>query len=379
VDPEPSAGVPELLARIADEIRQRGPLTFARVMDLALHDPDHGYYAHGARRLGREGDFFTAGDVGTFFGECVARQLFEMDAVLGRPAEFAAIEFGAGRGLLARDVLDAAPAIDGDFATRLRYVMVDSSRGMRQAAARRAPEAETTASTSVEGGLSGCVLAVELFDALPVHRLRRRAGRLREVLVGLGTGGRLVEDEGDPSPEAEALARRYGAAGREGEEAEVCPAADAQVDALEAALSVGFVVIVDYGYPAPALYGAGRPRGTLLAYHRHATNEDFLLRVGEQDLTAHVNFNQIEDRARERGLVPLGLTTQDRFLIGNRILRHIEDGAGDRNDPAAVRARLRAMQLIHPEGMGRVFKVLILSKGVKVPVALAGLEDPFRP
>jgi SAM-dependent MidA family methyltransferase len=378
VDAERSPGVPELLHRIAGEIRERGAISFARFMDLALHDAEYGYYARGASRLGREGDFFTASDVGNFFGECVARQLFEMDGLLGRPPEFAAVEFGAGRGLLARDVLDALPAIDPGFAGRLRYVAVDSSPGMRAAGSGRAPEAEAAAPGAVAPRPAGCVLAVELFDALPVHRLRRRGGRLHEVVVDLDAAGLLVEAERDPSPEAAALAGRYGAAARDGEEAEVCPAADGQLEQLASALGTGFVVIVDYGYPADVLYGPGRPRGTLLAYHRHATNEEFLVRVGEQDLTAHVNFTHLEDRARELGLVPLGLTTQDRFLIANGILRHFEDGAGGRNDPAAVRARLRAMQLIHPEGMGRTFKVLILSKGLDPPPVLAGLVDPFR-
>jgi SAM-dependent MidA family methyltransferase len=378
VDPGPSAGVPELLARISGEMRERGPMPFARFMDLALHDRDHGYYSRGTGRLGREGDFFTASDVGTFFGECVARQLFEMDALLGRPQEFAAIEFGAGRGLLARDVLDAAPAVDRDFSSRLRYVMADRSVSMRESAAGEAPEAETVSPDAVGAREAGCVLAVELFDALPVHRLKRRDGRLREIFVDLGDGGALVEREGDPTPEAESLARRYGAAAREGEEAEVCPAASGQLDVLEAALERGFVVVVDYGYAAEELYGPARPRGTLLAYHRHATNEEFLLRVGEQDLTTHVNFTQLTDRARELGLVPLGITTQDRFLIANGILRHFEEEAGDHADPARVRARLRAMQLIHPEGMGRVFKVLILSKGIDPPPRIRGLADPFR-
>jgi SAM-dependent MidA family methyltransferase len=347
-------------------------------MDLALHDPDHGYYARGASRLGPEGDFFTAGDVGTLFGECVARQLREMDGILGRPAEFAAVEFGAGRGTLARDVLDTAATEDRDFAARLRYAMADRSPAMRAAAAGRVPEAETAAPCDVGERGAGCVLAVELLDALPVHRLRRREGRLREVLVDLSAEGRLVEVEGAPAKEAEELALRYGAAAREGEEAEVCPSAGAELDRLSAAIRRGFVLLVDYGCPAPELYGPDRPRGTLLAYHRHATNEDFLLRVGEQDLTAHVNFTQIEDRARERGLVPLGLTTQDRFLIANGILRHFEEGAGEWSDPARVRARLRAKQLIHPNGMGRIFKVMILSKGIDPPPALAGLRDPFR-
>src|SRR5262245_34546955 len=100
-------------------------------MEVALHDPEHGYYARGPERLGTEGDYFTASDVGTAFGECLATQLAEMDACLGPPARFGYLEAGCGRGLLARDVLDAWADRSPDLATRSEVVLVDSSRGMR--------------------------------------------------------------------------------------------------------------------------------------------------------------------------------------------------------------------------------------------------------
>ena len=85
-------GSPDLVARIAAEIRERGAIPFARFMERALYEPGLGYYASSADRLGREGDYFTASHVGPAFGECVARQLDEMDAILGRPAPFALAE-----------------------------------------------------------------------------------------------------------------------------------------------------------------------------------------------------------------------------------------------------------------------------------------------
>lgn len=377
MEPGPRRDPAGLPTKIADEIRARGPIPFARFMDLALNDPVLGYYAKGGERLGPGGDFFTASDVGTLFGECVARQLLEMDVRLGRPSPFAYVEIGAGRGLLAKDVAEEAARLDEDFARRLDLLLVDSSAAMRSLAARTVPRAQVRGPESLGGGRTGCVVAVELFDALPVHRVRRREGRLREVYVAL-EDGRLTEVEADPTPAARELAERYGAAPAEGDEAEVSPGARAVVRSLASALDRGFALIVDYGYRAPDLYGPERSRGTLLAYHRHAASEDLLARVGEQDLTAHVNFSSIEDEARDAGLEVLGLTTQDRFLIANGILRHFEDGDPERwGDPARVRARLRAMQLIHPDAMGRAFKVLILSKGVAPRPALAGLEDPF--
>ncbi len=367
-----------LTRRIAAEIASTGPMSFSRFMELALYDPGHGYYASGVGRLGKAGDFFTASDVGSAFAECLASQVVEMDARLGRPERFDLLEFGAGRGLLARDVLDSIQDLDPRLAERLGCALVDASPAMREEAARRVPEARIVAPDDVGSGHTGCIVAVELFDALPVHRLRRRGGRLVEVFVGCGPGGSLVEVERPTLPEAAALAERYGAAAREGDEAEVSPASVRMLDAMAGTLVRGFILVVDYGYPADELYGPAHPRGTLLAYHRHSTSEDYLARAGEQDLTAHVNFTALEDRARERGLRVLGRTTQDRFLVATGILERLrEEDPRRERDPRLVKRRLQALQLLHPEGMGRAFKILLISKDVDPPAELAGLTDPF--
>ena len=372
------AGEPSLLERMRAEIAADGPLSFARFMDLALHDPLAGYYASSAARIGRAGDFFTASDVGSGFGRSIARQLAELLPLLPANEPFDVVEFGSGRGLLARDILDAAPRLDPQFARRLHYTMVDRSAAMRAESARNAPAARSIPPDDLSAPWCGCALAVELFDALGVHRLRRRDGRLVEIGVGVDAEGALVETEIDVHPEARALAERYGAATQEGSEAEVAPEASRLLAQIVATLRRGLVLIVDYGDRARRLYGPERPRGTLLAYRDHVTHEAFLRDVGRQDLTAHVNFSQLEDAALELGLTPLAFTTQDRFLVANGILEDFEQpDLAAAYDPRRVKQRLQAMQLIHPTGMGRIFKVLVLAKGFATPPHLAGLSDPF--
>jgi len=369
--------VTPLAERIRDEIREGGAWSFARFMERALYDPDGGYYSRGGGRLGPAGDYYTASDVGRAFGGALARQIRAIDAAIGPLEPFHVVEFGAGRGLLARDILDAMAVLEPGLAARLRYVLVDRSRAMLEEAGRRAPEARATRPEALGGGHRGCVLAVELFDALPVHRVRRRAGRLVEVFVGLDGAGHLAEVERPCSPAVLALAQRYGAAAVEGTEAEVAPLAEIALEAMARCLDLGVLLVVDYGERADRLYGASRPAGSLASYSRHATNTAFLENVGEQDLTAHVNFSALEDRAATLGLELLGLTTQDRFLIANGILDVFRPAttAERRNDPLRAKARLQALQLIHPEGLGRRFKVLALGRGCRPD--LSGMHDPF--
>ena len=373
---EASAGRPELLRLLRDEINEQGPVSFARFMDLALNHPDYGYYARGASRLGRGGDFITASDVGPAFGRCLARQLAEMDAALDRPDRFRYVEHGAGRGFLAADVSAALAAEPGDLARRVTFDLVDLSPGMRQAAAARLPEARIAAGAPTSSGGAGCVVAVELLDALPVHRVRRRGLDLCEVTVGVD-GDVLVEGERAADESLRSWAAAYGAAPGDGDEAEICLALGPAVALLSASLTRGFLVVVDYGHEAPVLFGPRHRRGTLMAYHRHRAGEDYLAQVGEQDLTAHVNLTALRREAEAHGWTPLGLTTQDRFLIANGILDGLDAEEG--GTLAATKRRLQAKQLIHPDGMGRMFKVAVFSKGFESAPSLRGLADPLGP
>jgi len=371
-----SAGHPELLRLLRDEIRERGPVSFARFMDAALNHPEHGYYACGASRLGRGGDFITASDVGPAFGRCLARQLAEMDALLERPRPFRYVEHGAGRGLLAADVAASLADEAPDLSSRATFDLVDLSPGMRRAAESGLPSARIEAGPQAPAGGAGCVVAVELLDALPVHRIRRRGSSLREVRVGVD-GDALVEVEQAVDETLAAWAALYGAAPGDGDEAEVGLALGPTLSHLAESLARGFLIIVDYGHEASVLFGPAHRRGTLMAYHRHRASEDYLARVGEQDLTAHVNLTALRREADALGLTTLGITTQDRFLIANGILDGLDTDEG--GALAATKRRLQAKHLIHPDGMGRMFKVAVFSKGLASTPVLYGLSDPFAP
>jgi SAM-dependent MidA family methyltransferase len=354
----------ELVGRIHAEIARNGPMTFARFMELALYDPTGGYYRSETARPGREGDFLTAPETHPIFGAALAHGIEEVWSRLGRPARFVLREYGAGTGTLGLAILERLELDGSDLATILRYDPVEiEPRRLDTIADRLAASGRPNAlvDPGERGILSvGLVLANEVLDALPTHRVVVRGGRLREVLTG-SEAGRIVDIEAEPTTPA--LAARLASEGIEladGQRAEVCLAVDAWVGSAAAGLTRGLLLLIDYGYPASELYDPSRRRnGTLLAYLRQRAHDDPYAHVGRQDLTAHVDVTAVERAAARTGLVHLGTTTQAEFLVGlgiEDLLRAIQaDPATTLEAYLAVRSGI--MRLLDPAATGR-FRVM---------------------
>lgn len=387
---------------IRDEIRREGPITFARFMELALYHPQLGYYSGGG--VGREpvgwaGDFFTSGDVSPLWGWAIARQLHGMWLALGEPPRFDVIEPGAGRGLLAAAVWRYALALDERWAAALRYTLVDRAapdsplRAQREArlaaelAAIPAPRdavrwAADLAEATSDGPITGCVVSNELVDALPVHRVEARAGRLAEVYVALDPATeQLVERLDTPSSARVAdYLDAYSVPWRaypDGWRAEVCPAAEDWMRVVATSIGEGYALTLDYGASARRLYTRDRRRGTLMVYTRHQLGERPLARAGQQDLTAHVNFSALARVGGAAGLRVTRYTTQAELLsslgvreqteeLAARLFpladseRHTDRGQADYLRRAALRNALAT--LLNPHGLGG-FRVLIQRRG----------------
>jgi SAM-dependent MidA family methyltransferase len=354
-----------LLGRIRDEIRASGPMPFARFMELALYDPDGGYYRSASARPGRGGDFITAPELHPIFGETLAAAVVAIWRDLAEPGRFVIREHGAGDGALAVPLLDAAVAMEPRLGPALRYQPVDVDP--RRIETVQARLATAGLASHVDGdldrstGFDGVVIANEVLDALPVHRVRDREGRLREIAVDLGPDDAFVEVEIDPSTAA--LAQRLMADGVElvdGQTAEICLALDDWVAAAAAPLRRGVLLLIDYGFPAAELYDPVRRRdGTLRAYLRHQVNDDPYRHVGRQDLTAHVDVTAVERAAHAAGLTTLGITTQAEALVGLGIEARLQaiqaDPATTVETYTLVRSAL--MRLLDPAAMGR-FRVM---------------------
>jgi len=367
-----------LVDRLRGEIAAGGPITFARFMDVALYDPERGYYRSEDARPGREGDFLTAPEAHPIFGQVVARQLDDAWVRLGRPDRFVVREHGAGTGALAAAILDGLRSDGSDLAATIRYRPVEVDDRRLSALRDRLTAAGRAGALEEDDGrpIVGAILANEVLDALPVHRVAVLGGRLRELFVDWRDGA-FIDVAGEPSTPA--LAARLEAENVsmvEGQRAEVCLAIDGWIADVAAGLARGLLLLVDYGHPAAELYDAGRrPGGTLRAYVRHTVHDDPYRHVGRQDLTAHVDVTAVERAAARAGLDRLGLTTQAEFLASleaGELLVRLQSGPGT-TLAAYLEARSALARMLDPAAMGR-FRVMLFGKGLEPQPPLRGLS-----
>jgi SAM-dependent MidA family methyltransferase len=352
---------PVLAERIRDEIRQDGPMSFARFMELALYDPDGGYYRSAEARPGRGGDFLTAPELHPIFGEMIARAVTQVWDALGRPEPFVVQEHGAGDGALALPMLSGLPS-----AIRYHPVDVDPRRIEALTSRLNGAGLEGRLAPTDPPEFDGLVIANEVLDALAVHRVRQRGDQLRELAVDVDAEGALVEVEVEATTPA--LVERLDSEDVQlvdGQTAEISLGLDDWIAQAAAPLRRGLLLLIDYGAPATELYDAVRRRdGTLRAYVRHQVGDDPYRLIGRQDLTAHVDVTAVERAAHAAGLSTVGITTQAEALIGLGVeerLREVQsDAATTLEDYALLRAAL--IRLLDPSAMGR-FRVMVFGRG----------------
>ncbi|PYR72086.1 MAG: SAM-dependent methyltransferase [Acidobacteria bacterium] len=338
-------------------IRENGPITVAVFMEAALYHPEHGYYATEARRSGRGGDCYTSVDAGSLFGETLAGYFARRWIEMARPDAFDLVEAGAGNGRLARDVADAAAREHPDFYETLRLHLVERSAHARDAQRGvLGPHASKLASSApgLPASVTGAIVANELLDALPCHLVTQTADGLRELYVA-EDAARFVLQQGPLSDDAiaEQLAR-VDARLEAGWRAEVNLLAPRWIEEAASAIRAGELLVFDYGHEARELYSAAHASGTLVSYHRHRVDADWLADPGERDLTAHVDFTAIRQAAEAAGLTRARLVDQTRFLLDAGIAERLPAGSSVED----VRRRLAAKTLIAPEGLGGTMKVL---------------------
>ena len=365
---------------IKDEIRESGPISFCRFVELSLFHPRHGYYSSGRARIGKKGDFYTAPSVHRSFGETISRFLAEASVLL-EGEKFVVVEFGASGGQLASDILEGLRENHPDLYLKTDYVMSEISPAAIQTAKERlqgyGERVRWTDSPFkiTEDGFCGVVIANEFLDSLPFHRLKSDRGEMREIFLSLRRG-KIEEVLRDPGTEGVyEFSKRYLDEYMQGEEAEACLLAPKWLAEAGTALEKGFVLSIDYGSLAPELYSPERRKGTYRCFYRHELSTNPYIRIGEQDITANVNFSELIRAGDAVDLSTVTYTTQGQFLVDWGILEIFKTY----DKPQNQGDRLAAKTLFMPEFMGRRFKVLLQSKGLRPEEVQEFRKDqPFR-
>lgn len=375
-----------IVTKIQASPHQRIP--FASYMDLALYHPDHGYYTTKPSILGPDGDFITSPHLSHDFGQLLAVQFADMWHTLGQPDPFHLVEMGAGQGLIAADVLTYLQQYHPDCYAALTYTIIEKSFALRALQQERLTDEKIAWTTLDELSPStGCFFSNELIDAFPVHVIEKHNNQLQEVYVTI-QDNTLQETLGSLSTEKitryfdlidiDLLTDAY----PDGYRTEVNLAALDWLDTATSSLDRGFLLTIDYGHTAPRYYSPARHKGTLKCYHQHRHHDDPYANIGQQDLTAHVDFTALQRHGEQVGLTTLGYTQQGLFLmalgLGDRIAnltQTITPGPDGFNQLIQRRAALHQLMDMTPMGLG-TFGVLVQTKGIESNISLKGLTIP---
>jgi SAM-dependent MidA family methyltransferase len=377
--------------RVVASSQQR--ITFAEYMDWVLYHPQYGYYSSGNVEIGSEGDFYTSVSLGSDFGELLAEQWVQMWEILDRPVPFTLLEMGAGQGRLVLDILNALQQHSPELLAAIEYIIIERSGSLIQRQQnclqswidKGVKIGWRTWDEIAEASLVGCCFSNELVDAFPVHQVAIVKGELKEIYVTISASG-LTEIVGELStPELQDYFQLIGIdfpspAYPEGYQTEVNLAALTWLETVAQKLQRGYLITLDYGYPAQRYYHPRRDRGTLQCYYQHRHHNNPYVNLGQQDLTAHVDFTALERQGELCGLSKIGFTQQGMFLmalgLGDRLS---ELSSGKFSVQQVLKRRDALHQLIDPDGLGG-FGVLLQSKGLnerETAQVLKGFSVPF--
>jgi len=378
-------GNPVVERALRRRIMSGGPISFAEFMEVALYHPRGGYYMTSAR-IGRNGDFTTSPEIHPAFGALVGRFLGQVWRAMGSPAQFVVVEIGGGTGRLAASILTSLARTNQAFYRRLKYVMDDVSPAMRRhqkellGGAHPGKVAWRNLSSRRGRPIAGCIISNELVDALPVHRVAMRSGRLTEMSVGLNGQG-FTWLERTPCSGLSHHLETGGMTLTEGQVLEVRPAARNLLREVAANLARGCVLTIDHGYESPQVYRERFAHGSLMCYSGGMMCDDPLQRPGLQDISARVDFEALQRYGKADGLTSLPLMTQRDFLLlfgAGQLLDAMRSAAVTAEHKAEERRALLA--LLDPEGLGTC-KVLLQHKGLSNEQAslLADFSRPGAP
>lgn len=341
-----------------------GAIPFSEYMDLALNAPGLGYYASGAQKFGRYGDFVTAPEISPLFSRCVARQLGEVLQSLGGGD---VVEIGAGTGAMATAMLTELATMN---VLPRRYCILERSAELRA----RQQQAIEHALPGLAGrvcwlddlpsSVRGVVVANEVLDALPSARFCISERGAEELFVAWEDrfAWRALPPR-DPAllDALQALQEQLGYVLPAGYVSEMSLLRPAWVRQLVDGLEEGVALLIDYGYTRAEYYHPQRSDGTLMCYYQHRAHGDPLVLTGIQDLSVAVDFSVVADTAEREGVQVAGFTTQAQFLLSSGLLElAARDAPPQSAGYAEVASQVKRLTL--PGEMGDLVKVMALAR-----------------
>ena len=363
-----------LSAIVRQRAQQENGIPFVEFMQLALYHPEFGYYSAGMQKFGRHGDFTTAPELTPLFGQTIANQCQQLLPSLSNPILF---EFGAGSGRLCVDILTHLERLN---ALPTAYHILDVSSNLRHRQMALVQEEIPHLADRIKWldqwpkeAFNGIIIANEVLDAMPVHRFLQTKDGLSESYITLNTKGELAEVF---RPCTNALLSTYVQDALPPDlypyQSEANLFINGWIAECYNMLHEGAMILIDYGFPRHEFYHPDRNQGTLMCHHRHLAHSNPLLHLGEQDITAHVDFTQVAEAADAVGFQVSGYTNQAAFLLANGLLSLLDNIS---DNVARTKASQAVKQLIQPNEMGELFKVIALTKNLDLDLAGFQLHD----
>jgi len=350
-------------------------ITFAEFMRLALYAPGIGYYAAGSKKFGPAGDFVTAPEISPLFSYCVARQCAQILELIPKGV---ILEFGAGTGVMAADILLYLEKIESLPETYyILEVSPDLQDRQKTTLTKKCPHVLpriTWLSTLPTQPIKGVILANEVLDAMPVNRFHIDNKKLQEYYVGYDNeGDNFIWHMGEPnskalSDELNSIQKHF-LSEVDDYSSEFCLLHKPWINTLSDVLEAGVALLIDYGYPRETYYHPQRSQGTLRCHFRHRVHDNPLIQPGIQDITAHVDFTAISQYATESGFDIAGYTHQAGFLFNCGLIELVTEAEVEAPGAIDRAERNRAIKLLTlPTEMGELFKVIGLSRDVAEPL-----------
>tara|TARA_A100001037_G_scaffold228841_1_gene206914 strand:+ start:7695 stop:8891 length:1197 start_codon:yes stop_codon:yes gene_type:complete len=291
---------------IREDILDKGKISFARFVEIALYHPEFGYYSK-INPIGINSHYITSPYIHPAFGSAISKHIFLMWKFMKTPNKFQIVELGCSTGILAETICSYAKNISKDFSNAIDYFGIDRSINKKY-------NFQSIKSNLLPlKNISGCIISNELIDSLPFHRFKIINHEIKEIYVTIenGTFTTILDKPSSKKIEQKLNTLKFKLPNNF--EGEICLEIEKLFSSINKTLTQGFIITIDYGEEREYLY-ENKPHGTMQTYFKHTTGASPFNRIGEQDITANIDFSSLIEAGILNKIRPVTLCSQKEFL-----------------------------------------------------------------